>query len=84
MSKIGHIAIVTVIVFFTYLVMLVVMPVVVDLSLTANATAAAGSNMSLYPGGSEILIASPWILWWVPGVIGMIAIIAILKFEREY
>lgn len=79
MGKIGHVIIVVAMVVAVYLLMLVVMPVVVDMSLTANSTMNASSNMSLYPGASPALIASPWVLWFVPGVIGMIAIVVILK-----
>jgi hypothetical protein len=81
MNKIGHVAIVVVIVAIVYLIMLVVMPVVVDIAATANATANATSNMSQYPGGSEILIAAPWVLWFVPAGIGMISVVIILKRE---
>lgn len=79
MKKIGHVAIVIGIVFFVYLIMLVVMPVVVDMSLSANAAMSASSNMAAYPGGSEIVVAAPWILWFVPGGIGIIVIVIILK-----
>ena len=62
-----------------YLLMLVVMPVVADLATTANTTMNASVNMSLYPGASEGMMSAPWILWFVPGTIGMILIVATLR-----
>lgn len=79
MGKISAVIVVVVMVIAVYLLMLVVMPVVVDMSLTANSTMNATSNMSLYPGTSGAMVSAPWVLWFVPGVIGMIAVVVILK-----
>lgn len=79
MSKIGQVIIVTVAVFILYLIMLVVMPVLTDFASTANTTMAAGSNLTNYPGAAEGVLIAPYLLWWVPGVIGMVAVVFILK-----
>lgn len=79
MNKIGQVTIVVVVVGILYLLLLAVMPVLTGVAATANATMAATSNMSNYPGASEGLIAAPWVLWFVPGAIGMIAVVVILK-----
>ena len=79
MSKIGQIIVVVSIVAALYLLMLVVMPVIVDLSLAANATINASVNASYFPGSTDMLIATPWILWFVPFVIGGIVVVIILK-----
>lgn len=50
---------------------------------SANATIAATSNMSNYPGTSEFLIASPWILYFIPPVIGIVVIVAYLRFQNQ-
>jgi len=80
MRKVGGIIMVCVAVAICYLIMLVVMPTVVDVTLIANSTInASGINTSLQPGSTEMLIAAPWILWFVPAFIGMIVVVVILK-----
>ena len=79
MNKFGAVAKVCVAVFLVYLIMLVVIPWLADITLTVNSTLNATSNMSNYPGTSEFLLSIPWILFFVPGVIGMAAIVIILR-----
>ena len=79
MNKLGTVAIIVALVIVCYLFLLVVMPVIVDTTITANTTMSATSNMSNYPGTSEAVIATPWILLFVPGVVGMVAVIVVLK-----
>lgn len=79
MRKIGLVAVVCFLVGICYLLMLVVMPVATDLAATSNATMQASSNMTLYPGAAESVVAMPWVMWFAPGVIGMAVIVFILK-----
>ena len=79
MNKLGAIIIVVGVVMFCYLVILVVMPVLTDAVSTANTTIAASANLTDYPGTQGFLLSTPWILFWVPGVIGMILVVIILK-----
>lgn len=79
MSKIGQVVVVVAMVIAAYLFLLVAMPILVDFASTANATMVASSNMSNYPGTASFLISSPWILFFVPGTIGIAAIVIILK-----
>jgi hypothetical protein len=79
MSKIAKVVVVIGLIIIVYLLMLVIMPVVVDIVETANTTINATSNLTQYPGASEGLVSVPWILWFVPGGIGLAAIIYILK-----
>ncbi len=62
-----------------YLLLLVVMPVISDLALSANTTMNSTSNMSQYPGTSGFLMSTPWIIIWIPGVLGLVAIIGVLR-----
>lgn len=79
-NKFGQVAIVVGIMGILYLLLLVVMPVLTDIASTANVTAHVTRNASsVYPGSTSFLLASPWILWWAPGVIGMIVVVIILK-----
>jgi len=70
-------------VFIAYLAMLIIMPFVSDMASTANVTMAASSNLTNYPGSAEAVLAAPWILWWVPGVIGMVLVVIVLKQPDE-
>lgn len=65
------------------LILLVTQPIVVDLANTANATMAASSNMSNYPGTSDFMVASPWILYFVPPAIGMFLIFLTLRQKQQ-
>lgn len=79
MAKIWGVIVVVSIVVLLYLLMIIIMPIIVDLSVTANNTMDASVNMSLFPGTSDAMIAIPWILWFVPGTIGMFVVVMILK-----
>ena len=79
MNKIGAIAIVIGLVIFTYLFLIVTMPLLTNIVSSANMTMAATSNMSSYPGTSAAIVSVPWIIFFIPGVIGMFLIIMILK-----
>ena len=79
MNKIGAVITVVVLIIGTYLFLLVVMPIISDLALSANTTMNATSNMSLYPGTSGFLMSTPWILFFLPGVIGIALIVIILR-----
>ena len=80
MNKIGAVIIVVCLVIVCYLFMLIVIPgVVVPMVSSANTTIAASSNVSDYPGTTSFLLATPWILWFVPACIGIVVIVVILK-----
>ena len=79
MNKLGAVLIIIGITIFLYLILLVVMPVVVDMVSTANATIVASSDLSDYPGTQGFLESTPWILFFVPGSICMIIIVIILR-----
>ena len=78
-SKLGSVAWIVGLVIIAYLFLLVAMPVITDAVSTANTTMAATSNMSNYPGTQEGVLATPWILFFVPGVIGIIAVVLVLR-----
>ena len=79
MNKVGGVIVVVCLVAAAYLIMLVTMPVLIDVATTANTTMTAGSNMANYPGTSGALMSAPWVLWFVPGTIGLASVIVILK-----
>ena len=79
MHKAGAIAIVTGVVIVCYLLLLVVVPWLSEITLSVNATMDATSNMSRYPGTSGFLLSTPLILFFVPGTIGIIVVVIILR-----
>jgi len=56
--------------------------VMVPFANSANMTMAATANMTNFPGTSETLVAAPWLLYFAPPVIGIIVIVAALRFNK--
>ena len=79
MNKLGAVLIIIGVVIACYLILLVTMTTVIDIVETANATMTASSNLTNYPGTQGALLSTPWILFFVPGVIGMVVIVLILR-----
>ncbi len=79
MNKFKSIAIILAFVIIVYLLMMIFMPIVAGFAESTNAEMASSSNMTNYPGTAGFLTSMPWILWFVPGVIGMISIVVTLK-----
>lgn len=79
MSKPRMIAYVIVGVAALYLMLAVFIRFLADTTVSVNAELAAGSNMTQYPGTSGFLLATPWILWFAPAVLGIVLIVIILK-----
>jgi len=77
-NKLGAVLIVIALVAVCYLILLVVMPTVTGIVETANTTLST-HDLTNYPGASEGLVATPWILWFVPAVIGMIVVVLIVR-----
>ena len=79
MKKMGYIAITVGFTIIVYLLLLITIPILVDFATTANTTMAASSNMTNYPGTSGALMSAPWVLWFVPGALCIVVVIAILR-----
>ena len=80
MRQLGYVLIVIVMVALCYVTMLVYMPVINTMVQTANATiTASGANLTAMPGSTSFLISTPWLMWFAPAVIGMIAVCIILR-----
>ena len=83
MNKYGAVITVVFLIIIAYLFLLVIMPILTTTALTANTTMNATSNMSLYPGTSGFLMSIPWIVFFVPGVIGIAIIVVILRMPSR-
>jgi len=65
-----------------YVVLAIFIKFLADQTVSTNATLAASSNMAAYPGTSGFLLSTPWVLYFVPAIIGIIWLVVILK-KRE-
>lgn len=79
MKKIGLIILTLTMTVFAYIIMTLLQPTIVDISNTANMTMAASSNMTNYPGASEVMVGAPLWLYFVPGVLCIVIVVKILK-----
>lgn len=83
MNKLGAVLIIIAVIGACYLLLLPIMPVLVDFANTANSTIIdTGRDMAQYPGAVEFLVASPWILFFVPAVIGIVVVVLILRTRK--
>ena len=79
MSKLGSVAWIVGGVIIAYLLLTLFVPILTDTASTANTTMAATSDMSNYPGTSEVVISAPWVLYFVPAIGGGIALVVVLR-----
>ncbi|KKM93236.1 hypothetical protein LCGC14_1210430 [marine sediment metagenome] len=79
MSKLGTLAWIIGLVIIVNLLLLITVPFLADITVSTNLTLNATSNMSQYPGTSGFLLATPWILYFIPNVAGIIAVIVVLR-----
>lgn len=61
------------------LFLLVGVPFLAGITTTVNATLAASSNMTNYPGTSNFLLSTPWILYVLFNVVCLIIVVLVLK-----
>lgn len=78
-NKFGAISLVVAFIFIVYLILLIVIPWLAEITVSVNTTLDTSHNMSLYPGTSSFLVSTPWILFFAPAVFGIVTIVIILK-----
>jgi len=83
MSKAKSIALLVAGITICYIMLALFIKFLADTALTTNATLAAGSNMTNYPGTSGFLLSTPWVLYFVPAIIGIIWLVVILKRRSD-
>lgn len=82
MSKFKQVVWVIIGVSIVYIMLAIFINFLADITVSVNADLAAAHNMSQYEGTSGFLLATPWILYIAPAVIGIIVIVVLLK-RRE-
>lgn len=86
MGKAKAIIVLIILVTIGMLFNLVTVPFLHEMAVSTNATLAASTNMTNYPGTSEMLLATPWVLYLAYPFIGLICVVLILKGQaiKEY
>lgn len=82
MTKLRDVGIIIVLVAVVYGLMALFMPIIADLSTDARVTMAVEHDMENYPGTSEAMGSAPWLLWFVPALIGGVVIVVRLRAEN--
>lgn len=78
-NKIKLVALIIAGVILCYVFLTIIMPIFVDFASTANTTIAESSNWSDYPGTQAALVGAPFWIYFIPGIVGMAAIVVVLK-----
>jgi len=78
-NKLGTVIVIVIFVAISYAVITLFMPTISDFANTANASMAATSNMTDYPGTSDAMVFAPWALYLAPAAIGLIAVFFALR-----
>ncbi|GAG82113.1 unnamed protein product [marine sediment metagenome] len=79
MNKLGHVAVVVGLVLMVYLILLITVPFLSSVAVDVASNMTADHPVAQYPGAVEGLLMAPWLLFFAPGVIGLIAVVVILK-----
>lgn len=83
MEKFKFVSIVVFFVVLTYIMLTSFMPVISDLSeASATEVQATADNISNYVGAVESVQYMPLLLYFIPGVIGLVAIVWKLKYAK--
>ena len=75
-KKIFLVAIIIGGVILSYIILTALVPFFVDVTSTANATRV---DWSMYPGAQAVLVSFPWWAFFIPAIVGMAAIVVVLK-----
>lgn len=82
MSKAKQIILIIVAITLLYVVLGIFIKFLSDQSISTNQALDAAHNMAQYPGTSDFLLAIPWIMYFVPAVIGIVWVVIVLKKEE--
>ena len=83
MKKIGFIILIWAAISLCYIVIAVTMPTLQDLTDNTATELQATSNMSNYPGTLEAVNSYPLFAWFIPGAVGIVATVVMLKKDSD-
>ena len=81
MNKAKMIGFIVLAVIFCYIILIAAWPVMTDIVDESSATVGANPNIDEYTGAQEGLEIMPFVLFFVPAVIGIAAIVITLRSE---
>jgi len=82
MNKLIHLGIIFLAVVAGYIILAVIMPAINEVTAVAADSINASTNMSNFPGTLEVVQSSPWWLWSLPGIAGVIAAVVMLRKQE--
>ena len=77
MNKFGALLIIVGGVVFAYIILTAAQGAIVGIVSSANASITA--NTSNMPGAREGLLAMPWIIYFIPAIAGIVAVVMVLR-----
>lgn len=78
-NKFIFLGVMWIVIIFVYVILAAVMPAIIGLSGNASAEIVASCNTSQVVGVNEAVGSSPIWMWFVPGFIGLLATVFVLK-----
>lgn len=78
-QKLFMLGIVWVLVAVAYIILATMMPAINELVSTANTSLVESANMSNFPGTQEAVTSAPLWLWFIPGMVGIVVSVIMLK-----
>lgn len=79
MAKLKSVAFICIGVAVCYMFLTAFMPVITEVVEISSANISANPNLDQYVGAKEGLDIMPWLLYLLPGAIGMIALVIVLR-----
>jgi len=80
MNKFGALLIIIGGVVFAYIILTAIQGAIVGIVSSANASITA--NVSNMPGAQEGLLAMPWVVYFIPAIAGIVAVVWILRSKQ--
>jgi len=79
MAKIKAIGILMIVVVTCYVVLALFIGFLADQTVATNTALDVAHNMTRYPGTSGFLLFTPWLMYFVPAILGIIFLVIILR-----
>lgn len=80
MNKFGALLIIIGGVVFAYIILTAIQGAMVDIVSSANTSITA--NTTNMPGAREGLLAMPWVLYFIPAIMGIVAVVMVLRSKK--
>lgn len=78
-KKLAYVALTWGMIILVYIILAVLQTPIQTITAGASSNLTATSNMSNYPGALEVVDMFPLIVWFIPGLVGIVATAVFLK-----